>query len=146
MKTKSKSGLFLIELIIVILFFSLASTVCIQLFVKAHLLGKQTEELNRGVSISQNLAESFYGFEGDVDAMLDYYEASLYSMDDDYYIKYNSDFEEIAPDSQTYAYYACMEFHEENSMQYMTITISKTSDHSIIYSLNVNKYKGGAVS
>lgn len=38
----SKSSLFLMELIIVILFFSIASGICMQIFVKAHLLTKQT--------------------------------------------------------------------------------------------------------
>lgn len=38
----SKSSLFLMELIIVIMFFSLASGSCIQLFVKAHQLTEET--------------------------------------------------------------------------------------------------------
>lgn len=61
----SKSSLFLMELIISILFFSIASAVCIQLFVKAHLLNIRTQEQNQTVVWSQNLAELWRAYEGD---------------------------------------------------------------------------------
>jgi len=57
----SKSSLFLMELIISIFFFSLASAVCIQLFVKAHLIGENTIQQNNCALWSQNVAEAFYG-------------------------------------------------------------------------------------
>lgn len=62
----SKSALVLMELIIVILFFSLASTVCIQLFAKSHLLSRQTVNENHAVIHAQNLAECFLATEGDM--------------------------------------------------------------------------------
>lgn len=62
----SKSSLVLMELIIVILFFSLASTVCIQLFAKSHLLSSRTVNENHAVIHAQNLAECFLATEGDV--------------------------------------------------------------------------------
>lgn len=52
----SKSSLFLMELIISILFFSIASAVCIQLFAKAHLLDLKTNRQNQTVIWTQNLA------------------------------------------------------------------------------------------
>ncbi|MCH5276088.1 MAG: hypothetical protein J1E65_09615 [Lachnospiraceae bacterium] len=61
----SKSSLFLMELIISILFFSIASAVCIQLFVKAHLLNNRTQEQNQTVVWSQNLAELWRAYDGD---------------------------------------------------------------------------------
>lgn len=57
----SKSSLFLMELIIAILFFALASAVCIQLFVKAHLLGKTTTEENKALLMCQNFSEIYLG-------------------------------------------------------------------------------------
>ncbi len=65
----SKSALVLMELIIVILFFSLASTVCIQLFSKSHLLSKQTVNENHAVIHAQNLAECFLATEGNLAEM-----------------------------------------------------------------------------
>ena len=49
MRKNSSSSLFLMELIIAILFFSLASTVCIQLFVKAHLLTEKSVNINQSI-------------------------------------------------------------------------------------------------
>ena len=46
----SKSALFLMELILAILFFAAASAVCVQLFVKAHLMSQDTVDLNRAVA------------------------------------------------------------------------------------------------
>lgn len=62
----SKSSLFLMELILSILFFSVTSAACIQLFVKAHLLDNQTKEQNQSVIWSQNLAELWYSFDGEI--------------------------------------------------------------------------------
>lgn len=42
----SNSSLFLIELIIAILFFSIGSTVCVQTFVRAHLLSRSAQDLS----------------------------------------------------------------------------------------------------
>ena len=65
----SKSSLFLMELIIALLFFSLASTVCIRLFVKAHSLSAQTVDQNYAVNYAQNMAEAFLGCDGDLPAL-----------------------------------------------------------------------------
>ena len=62
----SRSTLFLLELIIAIFFFSVASTVCIQLFAKSHLLSKQTINENHAVTQTQNLAESFLVADGNL--------------------------------------------------------------------------------
>ena len=43
---KSKSALFLMELIIVILFFALTSAVCMRVFIKAHDVAHETESAN----------------------------------------------------------------------------------------------------
>ncbi len=65
----SKSSLFLMEVIIALLFFSLASTVCIRLFVKSHTLSNETKNLNYAVTQSQNLAEAFIGVDGDMEQL-----------------------------------------------------------------------------
>ena len=57
----SKVSLFLMELIIAILFFALASAVCIQLFVKSHLLGNTTIRENHALLMCQNLSEIYLG-------------------------------------------------------------------------------------
>lgn len=51
------SGIFLIELILAIFFFSLASAVCVQIFVKSHLLSRDSERLSHAVNECCSVAE-----------------------------------------------------------------------------------------
>ena len=59
----SKSGLFLIELIIAIVFFAVASAICTQLFVRAHLLSTRSRDMSAASAIAQNYVESLKGLE-----------------------------------------------------------------------------------
>ena len=54
------------ELIIALLFFSLASTVCVRLFVKSATLSQDTVDLTYAVSQAQNLAECYSSCDGDI--------------------------------------------------------------------------------
>ena len=60
MKTtkKSRSFLFLIEMLIVTVFFSLSSIVCVQLFVKAKSYNQQAIDLNNATMMMQSTVES----------------------------------------------------------------------------------------
>ncbi|MCM1190755.1 MAG: hypothetical protein NC541_15880 [bacterium] len=75
----SKSSLFLMELIIVILFFSLASAVCIQFFARSHILSKETVEQNNAITQAQNLAETWYAADGNTHSMLQLLDGSISS-------------------------------------------------------------------
>lgn len=55
--SSSRSELLLMEIILAILFFSLASAVCLQLFVKASLLSRDTRELDLAVRCAVSTAE-----------------------------------------------------------------------------------------
>ncbi len=77
----SKSSLFLMELIIALLFFSLASTVCIRLFVNAHSLSAQTVDQNYAVNYAQNMAEAFMGCDGNLQTLQTLLSDSLLSED-----------------------------------------------------------------
>lgn len=55
--SSGRSSLLLTELIFSILFFSLVSAVCLQLFVRASLLGRETEELDMAVRCAVSTAE-----------------------------------------------------------------------------------------
>lgn len=64
-KNSSKSGIFLMELILSILFFSIAAAVCVKLFVTAHQLSGQSVNLNYAAAMAESIAEAFYGCNGD---------------------------------------------------------------------------------
>ena len=66
MRATSKSNLFLIELIVAILFFSLSSVVCVRLFTVAHLKSQESLQRNLAVLQSQNIAELYRNEKGDI--------------------------------------------------------------------------------
>ena len=85
-KAKSRTSLVLMELIITILFFSLASAVCVQLFVRAHLTSNETKKLNEAINITQSIAEVMNGTDGSLTSVHNHYPNSV--GDDDYFVIY----------------------------------------------------------
>lgn len=60
-RESSKSGLFLMELIILILFFSIAGAICVRLFVSAHTRAADSANLNKAVLAAQSAVEAYKG-------------------------------------------------------------------------------------
>lgn len=58
------------ELMVAILFFSLAAAVCIQLFAKAHTLSLDTVNQNNAVTQAQNLAEAWLASDENTELVL----------------------------------------------------------------------------
>ncbi|MEG2173913.1 MAG: hypothetical protein RR135_00320 [Oscillospiraceae bacterium] len=65
--SSSRSGLFLIELIIIIGFFAMASAVCIQIFARARLVAVNSGELVHASLAAQSAAEAFRATDGQVE-------------------------------------------------------------------------------
>ena len=55
----SKTGLFLMELIVGILFFALAGALCVQLFVKANTMNEESICKDQGMRIAANIVEVY---------------------------------------------------------------------------------------
>ena len=98
----SRSSLFLMEMIIAILFFSLASAVCIQLFAKSHLLSTQTVNQNHAVTWAQNLAESYLASGGDLDSMQDLFSPSHRTNEDALCLSFDNNWNLCSEDTATF--------------------------------------------
>ena len=57
---KGGSAVFMMELLVVILFFAISSTVTLRLFVEAHLDGKKSERTGTAIIMAQSAAEQFH--------------------------------------------------------------------------------------
>jgi flagellar basal body-associated protein FliL len=82
-KTNTRSSLFLMELIIAILFFSLASAVCLRMFAKSHQLSTDASAGNQAVNQTVNVAELIrYDLQNDTRTLSDTYPEAdiLYSV------------------------------------------------------------------
>lgn len=103
-KTSSRTGLFLMELIIGILFFSLAGALCIQMFVKSHTISQSSTQLNHGVLWAQNIAEAFQGCNGNVVEMAELFDTCIYDIEDGecevFYLLFDQDFQPVTPSSE----------------------------------------------
>lgn len=71
-RLSSRTGLFLLELIISILFFCVASAVCIQLFVASHTTDRKSRNLTKAVKCCEDFAEVFTAAYGNVAAIQDF--------------------------------------------------------------------------
>ena len=121
----SRSSLFLMEMIIAILFFSLASAVCIQLFARSHLLSTQTVNQNHAVIQAQNLAESYLSLEGNVAAMQDLFSPSELTDENTLRLAFDSSWNLCTPE-------------DENGIMKGEITVYDVSTpESPIYTLSV---------
>lgn len=112
----NSSGLFLLELILAILFFSVASAVCVQIFVKSHLLSKDARVLNFAVNEVSGAAES---------------------MDSDT-VYYDADFAECSKEDA--AYQMSVTFSDADS-ENTVIEMKSLADKKSIYSLEVTNYQ-----
>lgn len=135
---KSKTSLFLMELIIIILFFSLASAVCVQFFVKSHLIGQKTKELNFAVAAAQGFAEVMRGTDGSIESILAAYPDAIQGDDTFFEIFYDENFLSCDPDK---AVYVCdVTLLPNGAIQNMEISVVKLSTFEEIYFLTATKY------
>ena len=74
---KSKSGLFLMELIIAICFFAVASAICVQLFASAYTISRRGEGMQMAVMHSQSAIAAFRHTNADINAMARFLDGTI---------------------------------------------------------------------
>lgn len=134
------SNLFLMELILAIFFFSAASAICLQFFVKSHLLSREANALNQAVNICSSMAEFIQVSESSMEAMellhAEYPESTF--TETELLLYYNRDF--VACDSSEAAYLLRLQLDEKEEMveAHLQVTENSPNDQSeILYELNV---------
>ena len=103
MKKNSGKGsrLFLIEFLIVLFFFLIISTVCLQLFVKAHLITRRSEALSHAQAAAASVAALIESGYNTPEKAASYFpEASIES--DGFSITYDSDFRTCTSEKAAY--------------------------------------------
>ena len=73
------SSLFLLEFILAVLFFSVASALCVRIFIKAHLMSQEAKDLNFAVNEVTSMAEQFSS--GIQENYISYYDADYVPCD-----------------------------------------------------------------
>lgn len=92
----SGSGMFLIELLIGLLIFAIASAICLRIFVAASQISTGSTELNHAVIAAQNNAECFKSVRGDLPEAADLLGGDLSDNDTELTLFYDTDWNQSA--------------------------------------------------
>lgn len=120
-----RSSLFLLELIIAILFFSLASAVCVQFFVKSRIISEDTKNLNIAVQQVSSQAELF-----------------LAGQEVAENVYYDENWAECEREAAVFCLTATLEEKENGRFQVGTFSVTDDKKKEI-YTLSVEKYEAG---
>ena len=138
-KAKSRTSLVLMELIITILFFSLASAVCVLLFVRALLTSNETKKLNEAINITQSIAEVMNGTDGSLASVQNHYPNAV--GDDDYFVIYYDENFKETDDYENACYAADVTINAAGNLYSLNVDFLQIKDfYDIIYSINTSKY------
>ena len=150
-----KSGLgtsvFMMEMIVVVFFFSLCAAVCILLFVKADNMSRLAADMNQAVTRAESIAEIFKA--GELDNYKNYPETEKGAARnrDFYHFAWNSSWEseqayQTEERSKTADYYGDVtvkrEKEENGTIETATIQMIRSRDRRVLYELTVSSYVG----
>lgn len=135
---KSKTSLFLMEMIITVLLFAICSAVCVKFFALTHTISQDTKELNESVALAQGFAEVMRGTDGDIDSIIAQYPKAVRGGDDFFEVFYDEDFNICDYDNAVYV--GDVSLSPTGAIQNMEVKIVRLSDYKEIYTLTATKY------
>lgn len=142
-KQAKRSEIFLLELIIVILFFCVTAAICVRLFVKSHIISQDAKNLNMAVNQVTEVAEVFRlgaDMQEFVSRQFQGYEKG--TEDFLYYIYYNENWE---PDEKEEAVFCLtVEIQEEGQESYGQFSMKNMNTDQEIYAVSLEKFNGEA--
>ena len=140
------SSLFLLELILAVLFFSVASALCIQIFTKAHLMSQDARDLNFAVNEVSSMAEqiSAVTLHSDTAASSDdtASDPSTQMPDDslqDAAAYYDSSY--ASCEKADAVYVLTVHYEPEHTLLKAHISMDTVTDNRNIYTLDVTKHR-----
>ena len=133
----AKSSLFLMEIILNILFFSILATFCVQIFFKGYQLSKSTEKLHQAVTACTSIAEICQSTDSPEETLSSIYPESM-SLNETILIYYNKDF--LACGKQNAVYRATVDFLPDQ-LATIHITFLDTSTAETLYELSASCYQ-----
>ena len=143
-KPARRSSLFLLELMISILLFSLASAWCIRLFVTARSINRENEELSRMQNLASGYAEMFLA-SGDFETFLE--DEGGKKMESDavlYQFWYDRDWKICGEEDAAVSFEAVIT--RDGDFEKCSFHYRGADREDLIYLLDVEKYAKGEVS
>lgn len=135
---KSKTSLFLMEMILTILLFAICGAICMKLFAASDSLSRKTKELNKAVACAQGFAEVMRGTDGSIEAIMEVYPTAIKGGDMFFEVFYDEDFKECSYSEAVYI--SDVTLIPNGAIQNMEVKIVRLADYAEIYSLSATKY------
>lgn len=130
---RNKSGIFLIELLFVVLIILLSITSCVKIFFESQKLSEQSYVLTNAVIASENAAQLLKNADGDLAQFEEYYKANISGNIAETY--FNDEFEYCIDESNS-SYKLRVEKNSDDSrLIFFDIIFSDIKTDNIIYTL-----------
>ncbi|HCT65478.1 MAG TPA: hypothetical protein DIC60_09490 [Lachnospiraceae bacterium] len=136
---RNKSGLLLMELMVVTLFFSVAAVICIKIFFAGESLSKESQVLTNTVIQAQNAAQLIKSDRGGIETLCDYYGAT--AKDGNIIIYFD---DELVPcyDNVNARIKMVVKQTKDGEIVDSTIDLIDIPSDEILYCLETKTYKG----
>lgn len=139
MRQTRKSSLFLIELIIAILFFSLSSAVCVSLFSASHSMTEESENRNIALLEAQSVAEIYRNDVGDLSFIISMTSAS--EIEEGKYIYYLDESGAYVSEASTTTFCVELITTQDMKMSNLDIAIVPPNSEEVIIELSTKIYQ-----
>jgi hypothetical protein len=127
----SRTGLFLIELILSIFFFIIAAAVVLQLFVNSHFISKKTISINNALLYSQNMSEVFLSDNGNFESVKALYSGQLVDVpnapDNLILLLFDKDWNSVASFEEA-QYSIVADYSDDGTFSYLNVYVNDYSD------------------
>ena len=138
-KRETPSGMFMMEMIMVVFFFILCASTCILVFVKANNMSRHAKDLNQSVLMAESIAEVWKaegedGLTGRLGAR-----AHAGGGEKQYGMYWDREWNPL-PEKGDAAYLADITVSDRNRMSYAEVVISRAEDNSEVFRLETQKY------
>lgn len=143
-RTHSRTSIFLMEIILNLLLFSILLTVGLQFFIRAHTLTEDTSRLHQAVSSCKSVASVFENGNGTRSDFLESYHYSV-NLDNKTLLFLDEHFQECQKDDACYYITITISDTETDGLKKAYITCS-SADHEVIYTINACNYKKRHIS
>jgi len=135
---KNKSGIFLMELMLVVLFVLLSLTICVRIFFESQELSRNSYVLTNAVIQAENVAQLLKYDNGKTDSLIAYYKPEMSS---DNFVAYFDDKFKTCSDKKQSSYKMVVNQRLTNDgLVFSNISFSDITREQVIYTLKTTVY------
>lgn len=134
----SKSTLFLMELVIVIFFFSICSAICVNIFGSAQQMSRDSHNLSTAVMVARSAASCYKSVEGNITNTVSLLDGKV--EDERGIVYYDKQWQQTGQRDEKGFY---LEIKSMEHRGEATVTVLQEKDNAVLFQLNVKTGRGG---